>query len=133
MSRCPHIFCSAFLCTCENSLVCSTSIFRSGFLPLLLPAFSSPRLRIPDQQGADSYISFHRIFYFYFTPQFTPLRPKCPWIRGFSFFYELLMAFSEKPDSTQNEMHSCRPIYFPFVLRSQLTSLRAEGTILVLT
>lgn len=115
-----------------KTLVCSTSVFHSGFRPLLLPVFSSPRLQIPDQQGAGSYVSFHRIFYFYFTPQFTPLRPKCPWMRGFSFFYELLMAFSEKPD-TQNDIHSYRPIYFPFVLHSQLTSLKAKGTILVLT
>lgn len=119
-------FCATFLSTCENSFECNSSIFHVSCWPLLISTFST-RLQIPDQQGAGSYITFHRIFYFYFTTRFTPLRPKCPWMREFSFFYELLMTFSEKPDSSQSDMHSCRHIYFPFVLHSELKSLKAKG------
>lgn len=126
-------FCATFLSTCENSLECNSSIFHISYFPLLLSTFSSTRQQIPDQKGPGSYITFHRIFYFYFTPQLTPLRQNCPWMREFSFFYELLMTFSEKPDSSQNDMHSCRHIYFPFVLHSELESLKAKGKILVLT
>lgn len=109
------------------------SISQTSSLPLLLSTFSSTRLQTPDQQRAGSYISFHRIFQFYCTPQFTPLRLKCPWMGRFSLFYEILMTFSEKPDGSQNDMHSSRHISFPLVLHSELKSLKAKGKILVLT
>lgn len=91
-------FCTSFLLPSENSFKWSASLFRTSCLPI---GFSSPTTRLlfyktAVTRSAGAYISFHRIYYFFLTPQFTPLRPKCPWMRGFSFFHEILMTSSEK-------------------------------------
>lgn len=39
---------------------------------------------------------------------------KCPWMREFSLFHELLITFSEESDRSQSDMHSHRHSFFFF-------------------
>lgn len=113
-------------------------LFACGGFHLLPPGFFSTRLQLPDQQEAGSYISFHRIYYlFSYTSVYTS-ETKMPMDERVFYLSWIINAFQEKkekekPDSSQTDMHSCRHIYFLFVLHPELKSSKAKVKILVLT
>ena len=114
-------FNAAFLPTRRNIFKCHVFIFHTNCLPFgfLSPVtgrqeaclFQGCRLvtRSAGRLPVAVYVSID--FFWSYTSVYTS-ETKHPRMREFSIFHELLITFSEKSDSSQNDTHSQRHIVF---------------------